>query len=122
MEKSRRKSPALKEMMNEQRMDNNKMKLRKQKIQEAISQNCMKDTNPIADYNLSAHQKKKKKNIIRCCKCGKNGHTKNFFPSIKIFQIQRFAWEMKKRIETLEKALSLSIKKAKNQRENIRPK
>ena len=85
------------------------MKLRKQKIQEAISQNRMKDTSPIAGYNLSYHQKKKKKSIIRCLKCGKNGHIRIFFPSIKISQ---FVCELQKRIETLEKALSLSIKKA----------
>ena len=89
MKKRGRKSLALKEMMNEQRI-NIKMKLRKQKIQEAISQSHIKDTNPIAGYNLSAYQKKKKKNIIRCWKCGKNGHTRNFFQTIKISQIQRF--------------------------------
>ena len=86
-------------MMNEQRM-NIKMKLRKQKIKESISQSHMKYTNPIAGYNLSAHQKKKKKNIIRFWKCGKNGHTRNFCPSIKISQIQRFALELQERIET----------------------
>ena len=94
-----------------------KMKLRKKKIQESISQSCIKDTNPKESYNLSAHQKKKKKNIIRCWKCGKNGHTKNFCPSIKISQIQRFVWELQERIETLVKALSLSIKKSRKIRE-----
>ena len=56
MKKRGRKSLALKEMMNEQRI-NIKMKLRKQKIQEAISQSRMKGTNPIVGYNLSAHKK-----------------------------------------------------------------
>ena len=65
MEKRGGKSPALEEIMNKQKM-NIKMKLRKQKIQEAISQSSMKDTNQIAGYNLSTYQKKKKKNIIRC--------------------------------------------------------
>ena len=72
----------------------------------------MKDTNPIVGYNLSAQLKKKKKNNIRCWKCGKSGHTSNFYPSIKISQIQRFVWELQERIEILKKELSLSIKKA----------
>ena len=82
----------------------------------------MKDTNPIVGYNLSAHQKKKKKNIIRCWKCGKNGHTMNFCPSIKISQIQRFILELQERIETLAKALSLSIKKAEKSERNHKAK
>ena len=59
MEKRGKKSPTLKEMILEQRIQN-KLNLRKQKIQEAITRSRMKDKNPIAGYNLSAHQKKEK--------------------------------------------------------------
>ena len=60
MKKRGRKSPAVNEMMNDERM-NIKMRLRKLKIQKAVSQSSMNDTSPIAGYNLSTHQKKKEK-------------------------------------------------------------
>ena len=60
MEKSGKKSPTLKKMIIEQRIQN-KLNLLKKKIQEAMTPSCMKDKNPIAGYNLSAHQKRKRK-------------------------------------------------------------
>ena len=108
-------------MILEQRIQN-KLNLRKQKIQEAITRSRMKDKNPIAGYNLSAHQKKKKNSSKKCWRCGKNGHTRNFCPSIRISQIQRLVWELQETIETLEKALSYSVKKAEKKERNHKAK
>ena len=59
MELSGKKTPTLSEEINEQR-NQFKLKLRKQKIQEVINHKRHMYANPIAGYNLSAHQKKKK--------------------------------------------------------------
>ena len=111
MELSGKKTPTLSEEINEQR-NQFKLKLRKQKIQEAIYQKRQMYANPIDGYNLSVHQKMKKKYKPKCWKCGKSGHTRNFCPSMKINQIRRLLWEMTERIEILETALNMSKKKA----------
>ena len=111
MEISGKKTPTQSEEMINQRYQF-KLDLRKQKIQEAINLKRQIYTNPIAGYNLSAHMKKNKKYKKKCWKCGKSGHTRNFCPSMKITQIRRLIWEMIERIETLEKALNQSKKKA----------
>ena len=111
MEISGKKTPTQSEEMINQRYQF-KLDLRKQKIQEAINHKRQIHTNPIAGYNLSAHMKKNKKYKKKCWKCGKSGHTRNFCPSMKITQIRRLIWEMIERIETLEKALNQSKKKA----------
>ena len=111
MEISGKKTPTQSEEMINQRYQF-KLDLRKQKIQETINYKHQIHTNPIAGYNLSAHMKKNKKYKKKCWKCGKSGHTRNFCPSMKITQIRRLIWEMIERIETLEKALNQSKKKA----------
>ena len=115
MEVSGKKAPKQKKEIQNERMQF-KLKLRKQKIQEAINHKRQIYANPIAGYNLSAHMKKNKKYKKKCWKCGKSGHIRNFCPSMKITQIRRLIWEMIERIETLEKALNQSKKKAEEQK------
>ena len=88
MEVSGKKTPKQKKEIQNERMQF-KLKLRKQKMKEAINHNRYNYDNPIAGYNLSAYEKKKMKDKQKCWKCGKSGHTRNFCPSRKIAQIRR---------------------------------
>ena len=87
-------------------IEETKLNARKQKIQRAINEHRLRDANPIAGYNLSAHRKNQKRKIKSCWWCAKKGHTRKSCPSMKLSQIQRLIWEMREKKEKLEKAQS----------------
>ena len=88
MEVSGKKAPKQKKEIQNERMQF-KLKLRKQKMKEAINRNHYNYDNHIADYNLSAYEKKKKKDKRNCWKCVKSRHTRSFCTAMKITQIRR---------------------------------